>query len=125
MSKTVIRYISAFLPPIIWAVVIYAFSSQQVLPGLQVSTVDFVSKKIAHMFVYAIFYILIFRGVSLTTHSSQQRTRFWLPLAICLVYAMADELHQTLVPNRTGTARDIGYDMIGAGIALLRTYQYI
>lgn len=77
------------------------------------------------MFVYAILYLLLHRAVSITRPAASLKTQWALPLVICLLYAISDEIHQTFVPNRYGTIRDIGYDMLGASIALLRKYRYI
>lgn len=38
--------------------------------------------------------------------------------AISLLYAVSDEFHQTFVPTRTGTPRDILIDAIGVAVAL-------
>lgn len=44
-----------------------------------------------------------------------------------LILAIADELHQTLVPNRTGSALDVGLDVIGIflGAAIYHSRVYL
>lgn len=104
LQATLIRW----LPPVIWAGVIFAFSS---LPQVKVSEFilwDFIVKKAAHLSEYAILYALIFRA-------SKGK---WAPAYFLLtLYALSDELHQKFVPGRTSTPLDIGFDLIGASIA--------
>lgn len=120
-----------YLPPTLWAGLIFLLSSQRVLPGIDVSGLDFLFKKTAHMFVYGVLFLLVQRGILLNsaTKLKDEHTdhyRFWLvPMAITLIYAVADEIHQTFVPGRYGTFRDIGFDMVGVLVAFLKRYQYI
>lgn len=81
------------------------------------------------MFVYGMLFWLLHRAMRLTFHShdnSYSQPIFWLlPAVICLFYAMTDEVHQTFVPGRFGTFRDIGYDLLGTFLAFLKRYRYI
>jgi len=131
MKKTknskILRLISAYLPPVLWAGLIFILSAQSTLPSLSASPFDFIFKKSAHMFVYAVLFLLMHRAILKTSHQPNvQIAPIWpWALLICLVYATADELHQGLVPGRFATLRDVGYDMLGAGISLLYKYRYI
>lgn len=86
-------------------------------------------KKTAHIFVYAVLYLLLFRATFLLTDRVNQPRRqlllAWLPLILCLIYAISDEVHQTFTPGRNGSVIDVGFDMIGASLAMLKTYRYI
>lgn len=117
--------LKAYLPPVLWAAVIFVLSSQQVLPGLSVSFYDFVFKKSAHMFVYAVLYWLFWRGVDMSFAPENKKVRLYLPFLIVVVYAISDEFHQSLIPSRYATLRDVGYDILGMTIVLLRKYKYI
>lgn len=123
--KKVKKIIRAYAPPLIWAGVIFLFSSQSSLPGFEESIQDFIFKKSAHIFVYLILYWLLKRAVDLTTNKKSTKIQLLLPIFICLVYAVSDELHQSLVPGRYATIRDVGYDMFGVSIAFLRKYDFI
>lgn len=123
--KKISSYLNAFLPPVIWAGIIYFLSAQQVLSGFEVSTYDFIFKKCAHMFVYAVLYVLLFRGTSIVFSKKSHTTKVWLPVFIAFIYALTDELHQSTVPGREATIRDVGYDMLGVAIAFLKMYRYI
>jgi VanZ family protein len=115
----------AYLPPMLWAMVIFLFSSQTNLPGFEESAYDFILKKLAHIFVYLVLYLLVFRAVKITIKADNSKLILLLPVVICIMYATSDEFHQSLVPGRYATLRDIGYDMIGVGIAFLKKYGYI
>lgn len=122
---TFIKIFNAYLPPVLWAVLIFVFSSQTTLPGFEESAYDFILKKTAHIGVYLILYLLVLRSVKLTIKNKYDKLIIWLPILICLLYATSDEFHQSLVPGRYSTIRDIGYDMLGVSIAFLKKYSYI
>lgn len=115
----------AYIPPMIWAGMIFLFSSQSSLPGFEESPIDFIFKKTAHIFVYLILYLLLKRAAEITVNKKSTKVQLFLPILLCLVYATSDELHQSLVPGRYATLRDVGYDMFGVGIAFLRKYNFI
>jgi VanZ family protein len=125
VQKQLWLYLRAYFPVIAWAGVIYILSSQTVLAGLEVSVFDFIFKKMALMFVYAVLYVLLYRAVTLTTHQKFYYLHLFLPMIIGLIYALSDEYHQSLVPGRFATLRDVGFDALGMSIAFLRIYRYI
>lgn len=117
----------ALLPPLLWAVVIFFLSSQPTLPGLDLALSDFLLKKTAHIIAYAILYWLVWRSIFLLTfRKAPTRKLVWLgAFVICLVYALSDEWHQSMTPNRTASFRDIGFDAAGMLTAFLWKYRYI
>lgn len=126
-QKNLIKIFLNYLPSIIWATIIFLLSSQQVLPSFDMSIADFLFKKMAHISVYAVLYFLLFRA---TKNSFDFKNKYlhlyWLlPLVFCLLYALSDEFHQSLVPGRQATLRDIGYDMLGASLVMLKKLRYI
>lgn len=123
MRKKITSLLIAYLPAILWASLIFVLSSQSVLASLELSIADFILKKFAHIFVYFVLYYLLFRANYLNT--KQTKFSFILPLLICFIYAISDELHQSLTPGRHATIRDIGYDSLGMMLAFLRIYHYI
>lgn len=122
MSTRVWKLFRAYGPVFLWAGLIFIFSSQSSLPGFDVIFYDYVFKKSAHIFVYAVLYMLLHRAANL---DQPQKSNWLLPLAITLCYAFIDEFHQAFTPNRHPSPIDVGYDMMGAGIALLFKYRYI
>src|SRR5690606_2974034 len=119
-TTSLASWFKAYLPPFLWAGVIFLFSAQSVLPGFDVSLYDFLLVNACHMTVCAGLYFLLYRAVKMTSHFLLQALYLVVPLVLCLIYAITDELHQSTVPVRYPTARDIGYDMLGASVALLK-----
>jgi VanZ family protein len=123
------KIVNALLPPIAWAALIFILSSQSVLPGIEISTLDFIAKKLAHITVYAVLYVLLYRATAILTDTMPANKRqswlLYVPLFICFAYAISDEFHQSFIPNRFGSMRDVGYDMLGTSIAFLKIYRYI
>jgi len=83
--KKIKLYINAFSPPIIWAAIIFLFSSQSNLPGFEQSAYDFVLKKIAHIFVYFVLYFLIKRAFDIISKKSTIYNQIYFPILICFL----------------------------------------
>lgn len=99
-----------WLPPVAMMAIIFAFSS---LPASDEphGFLYVASRKLAHVSEYALLLALWWRA--LRTRTSDARA-LALALGIAFVYAVTDELHQTLVSGRAGRALDVGIDMVGA-----------
>ncbi|MBU0974517.1 VanZ family protein [Patescibacteria group bacterium] len=119
------KIFKAYLPPIIWAIFIYVLSSQSIIAGFQETAHDFILKKTAHIFVYFVLYLLLKRAIDNTVDSKSASKQLFLPILLCLLYAVSDEFHQSLVPGRYATLRDVGYDMLGVGVAFLKKLNFI
>ncbi len=77
------------------------------------NTVTFVIRKVAHMTEYAILAVLIFLGIRIDTG---ERPKWYWVIGIGVLYAASDEIHQLLVPGRSGQFRDVCIDGIGVVI---------
>ncbi len=119
-KQTFLLYLKAYLPSILWGGLIFIMSDQEQLPGFTISLLDFLLKKCAHMFVYAVLYYFLFHAYS-STHQTQQLTKkhYLIPLFIALIYAVSDEVHQSFVAGRYASTRDIAYDFLGMVSILL------
>lgn len=124
MKEKIISIGLAYFPVFLWAAIIFLLSSQSVLASLDLSVADFIFKKSAHIFVYAVLFFLLFRANYLTNQSSS-KINWTIVFSICLIYAISDEVHQSLVPGRHAAIRDIAYDSLGMLIAFCRIYHYI
>jgi VanZ family protein len=102
------RALSLWLPVILWAAVIFAFSSIPSL-GTGLGTWDLVLRKAAHMTEFAILAVLLARAIG------NQAAAFVAAVA----YAVTDELHQTFVAGRAGKPLDVLIDAVGALLGLL------
>lgn len=118
-------WVNALVPPLVWAGIIFAFSAQSSLPSASYSPYDYILKKSAHMFVFAVLFFLTNRSFSLIREDYSLKRHWYLPVLICFVYALSDEMHQHFVPNRFAALRDVGYDMIGVLAMYLRLTKRI
>lgn len=105
-------------PPLGLMAVIFALSAQPDLnSGL--GTIDLILRKLAHMAEYGLLVYLLWRPLRelLTPH-----TAIAAAVAIGLLYAAGDEIHQSFVEGRHGTPADVLIDGVGmAAVALLLT----
>jgi VanZ family protein len=110
------RIFVAWLPAIAWAGLIFAFSAQPNLRFAPDAGLDFLVRKAGHMAVFGILALLLWRTVAGTT----VRRRPWAwALALAVLYAITDELHQGFVAGRHLSAVDVGIDAAGALIAVV------
>lgn len=77
------------------------------------------------MFVYAVLYLLIWRGTQIIVGVSRKKTLLIAPIIVACLYAITDEHHQSFVPGRQPTIRDLGFDLLGITTAFLWWYRYI
>ncbi|MGA9351983.1 MAG: VanZ family protein [Anaerolineae bacterium] len=111
------RWLSYWLPVLLWMGLIFVASSQPELPLVLNKTVDFITKKAGHVMEYGVLAFLLWRAIS--------KERGWPALSsfggafiFSLLYGVSDEFHQTFVPGRTGRLTDVGFDALGAFLAL-------
>src|SRR5581483_1961537 len=105
------RALSLWLPVIVWAGVIFGFSSIPSL-GTGLGDWDLALRKLAHATEYAILGLLLLRALG----------RGWLAVAVGVLYAGSDELHQHFVAGRHASAVDVTIDAAGllVGVYLVR-----
>jgi len=112
-SDLFVRY---WLPVLAWAGLIFALSSVPSLRSGLPEPGDFVLRKIGHMVEYAVLALLLRRA--LRAHGLAQQRDGLLAASLALLYAMLDEYHQSFVPGREGSPRDVLIDAFGIGLAL-------
>jgi VanZ family protein len=96
-----------WLPVLAWAGLIFAFSSVPDL-GTGLGGWDLVLRKIAHAAEYAVLGALLARATG----------RSGLAVALGVLYAVSDEVHQTFVPGRAGAPRDVAIDAVGVALGV-------
>lgn len=116
------RIILLVLPAILWMTLIFYLSSRQKVAVSNTYIVNFMFFKFLHVTEYSILYTLVYRALCIY---SEKRLpvykKLLIALIITLLYAATDEIHQTFVPTREGTVRDVVIDSIGIAIM----YSYI
>jgi len=100
--------LSAWLPVIAWAAVIFALSSIPHL-GTGLGTWDTILRKGAHVTEYAILGLLLVRALG------RELPAFLVGVA----YAITDELHQHFVGGRHSSPIDVAIDSTGVLIGVL------
>lgn len=97
-----------------WAALIFVLSS---LPRLGTGLEqDYLLRKIAHIAEFAILTILTIRVLRhVSTHHLDTSLGSGL---LALTYALSDEVHQRMVPGRSGTLYDVGIDSLGILFAM-------
>lgn len=110
------KQLALWAPVVLWAGLIFYFSS---IPGLRIveAWYDIILRKVAHMGVYAVLYVLLhraFRG-SMSWPLGRIEKVAWM---VCVLYAITDEFHQSTVPQRHADPLDVLIDSFGAWIAL-------
>lgn len=134
LQKNKILY---FILPLLWMLVIFAFSHQPAtisdtqsgvfveqlqawLPAADSGFLTFIVRKSAHIFAYFVLGVLVLRALQQTDLA---RPMLWA-VVICAIYAATDEFHQLFVPGRSGEVRDILIDTVAAtvGVVAIRLF---
>jgi VanZ family protein len=130
-----------WLPVLVWMWVIFSASSDRLsfqhssrligplvhwlFPHLSdeaIHALVIIVRKCAHLAEYAVLALLLWRALR---KPSEPNTPSWrwseagLALALVVLYAASDEIHQTFVPSRQGCVGDVLLDTAGAAFALL------
>jgi VanZ family protein len=102
------RAVSAWLPVVLWAGLIFALSS---IPSLSsgLGTWDLVLRKAAHITEFAILGALLLRALG----------RELPAFLVAVAYAATDEIHQHFVAGRHASAVDVAIDAAGIALGIL------
>jgi hypothetical protein len=114
-SKT-FNIISYWMPFVIWAAVIFMFSAYPTTRTSQIHWQDFVVKKFAHVFVYFVFTVLLYRA--LINSGVKSKKSAYISIITAVIYGISDEYHQSFTPGREPTVRDVLFDSLGAFLAI-------
>jgi VanZ family protein len=102
-------------PALVWAALIFTFSSFSKLPAPPGALTD----KHAHLIVYGVFGALLVWGLTDRAPSRTTWRTVGTAVAVALVYGLSDEFHQSFVPGRDVSGLDVAADVIGAAIAAI------
>ena len=95
-------------PVVAWAGGIFVLSSIPDL-GTGLGGWDLALRKIAHAAEFALLGFLLVRATGAE----------WASLALGVVYAISDEVHQHFVPGRLGSPLDVAIDAVGVAFGVL------
>jgi VanZ family protein len=101
------RVLSAWLPVVAWAGLIFTLSSIPDL-GTGLGGWDLLLRKLAHAAEFAVLGVLFLRAVE----------RPALAFLLASAYAVGDEIHQIFVPGRLGSPLDVLIDVAGVAVGI-------
>jgi len=115
ITRVTRRSAVVWTPVVAWTALIFVASAQPNLTFVPDAGLDFVVRKLGHMAVFGILALLLWRALATTT--SLRRPWAWA-IALTVLYAITDELHQGTVAGRTASPVDVAIDTAGVLIAV-------
>lgn len=119
--KKILKFSKYWLPVIIWAFIIFRFSSGAVPQVSRLYWPNFAFMKSAHTFFFGIFAALLYRSLR-SEGISRKKSAIWAVI-ITMLYGASDELHQFFTQGREARLRDIGFDTIGGMVMVWIIYK--
>lgn len=83
---------------------------------IDIRNFNHIIRKNAHFFAYLILGLLL--SNALKSNGMQGLNRFLIALAISILYAISDEVHQLFIPGRAGQVKDVIIDSAGATVGI-------
>jgi VanZ family protein len=114
-SRSYGRWALAWAPVGAWAALIFLASAQSDLVFVPDATLDLIVRKLGHAAVFGILALLLWRAFAMTTRV--RRPWAWA-LALAILYAISDEVHQGGVSGRYPSPVDVAIDAAGALFAV-------
>lgn len=111
-TKVILHKILYWLPAGALMILIFLLSSRQSISISTEFSINFIFFKSLHIGFYATLTFLYAFALRMTTNFSK-KDQLLIAVMLAIAYGISDEIHQTYVPTRTGTFRDIGIDLIG------------
>jgi VanZ family protein len=106
----------AWVPVVAWAALIFLASAQPNLRFVPDDSLDFVVRKLGHMAVFGLLALLLWRALAATT--TVRRPWAWA-LALAILYAITDEIHQGGTIGRHASPVDVAIDATGIVTAVV------
>ena len=110
--KKVKKRVKYWLPPVLWAGVIFWFSTFPQMRTTEIYWQDFILKKTAHFMEYGILAMLLYRSF-INGRVNKKRSLVY-SFILTVLYAVSDEIHQLYTPGRDARVRDVLIDSAGA-----------
>lgn len=123
MKRKIINKLSFWLPPALWAYLIFHFSSGSIPLASTVYWQDFAVKKTGHVLLFGFLAILLYRALR-GEGVERKKAAIWA-VVISAFYGMTDEYHQMFTQGREARVRDVFIDAAGSVVAVFLTYQIL
>ena len=92
------------------------------LSAAAIEEIHFYIRKLAHVTEYAILAVIVRNAFRQSIPTRRELPVDWLVALFSACYAAADEFHQSFVPSRTASVRDVMIDTVGALLGLALAY---
>jgi VanZ family protein len=122
VEKKIIKFLNLWLPVILWAFLIFKFSSGTVPSASQIFWQDFAVKKIAHFLLFGVLAVLVYRAL-IGQGMSRKKAAIWA-VSLAFFYGATDEYHQMFTQGREARMRDVLIDGFGAGVVIYVIYRF-
>lgn len=116
VRKKITFFLIYWLPPVILAGIIFKLSSGIIPKASDIYWQDFAVKKIAHVIIYGILAVLIYRA--LKAGGTSKKNAVIMAFLLAVFYGATDEIHQYFIQGRESKLRDVVIDGIGASASL-------
>ncbi len=116
MKPRIPELLSAWLPPVVYCLVIFNASARPSLPGMDAFAHQ---DKLVHALAYAVMGALFHRALKITLPPRFQALTVALAAGLAALYGLSDEFHQSFVPGRTAAAGDLAADSLGGLVGAL------
>jgi VanZ family protein len=138
------RFVRYWMPAIIWMALIFLGSTDMLSaehtsrflvpffrwldPQISLATLNAIQvgvRKLGHLTEYAILAMLLWRALRSGTRWQMKMSILLLVAAlVCAIFAASDEFHQSFVPSRTSSPRDVMIDICGAFLGLAVCWMF-
>ena len=131
------RFVRYWMPAIVWMAIIFLGStdmlsaehtSRFLVPFLRwidpqislaaLNAIQFGIRKLGHLTEYAILAMLLWRALRGTLRSARNLGIASMVFMVSAVFAASDEFHQSFIPSRTASSRDVMIDICGTLVGL-------
>ena len=114
---------------LVWMIVILIFSTDyfsdaRTTAPLFTSSTSNAIRKLAHWGEYFVLAVLLIRALNSRSVGIIPKRRILIAVMFAAVYAGIDEWHQSFVPSRDATTRDVLIDALGAFCGASSIYVY-
>ncbi len=142
--RLISKFLKYWLPIVIWLIMIFIGSTDLMSaqhtsriigpilrwlhPGIspsRIEQVQFVIRKTAHLSEYAVLSLLIFRALANMIRSGRFAGAASITLLISSAFAASDEFHQSFVPSRMSSVRDVVIDITGAIFGMTIYWSFV
>lgn len=118
LLNKVLFFLGSWLPVVGWAWLIYFLSA---IPSLStgLGMWDLAFRKLAHVVEFFVLTRLLIRAFGRSWPMVSKGRALWTTATLALFYAISDEYHQGFVVGRVASVKDVLFDLVGIGGAIL------